>query len=405
MKTNMKRRRKSGAAIDRRGVALIMVLVITTVMGAIATDLANSAAVNVRAAANSRDQLQAYFHARSSVELELFLLRFQGQVKGALEQVGIPLPLFELSTFLVSSDTMKGILDRKKHPEDEQKKGSAALSQPFGDFNGSFWIEEVVDENRKINVNLESPTQCQNFSHVLLGALMDDPKYDPLFETIGDSRDPIRNRLEIIANITDWVDGNDTVDTVCTITGDSSQSGASEDTRYDRLPYDVRYKPKNGQLTSLAELRMVPGVNDAFMRIFGPSLTVWSDNKGSIAMQTADPLMLRAVIRAITVGPPQPADEEKFQKFMEEKNLLIALPPPLNKLTQATFTQLLDTAGINYDKARLNDLAQKDVLQFKDVSSVYRITAVGRVGDTTSTLTVVWRDDRGLGEIFYWREE
>lgn len=387
--------------VERRGVALIMVLVITTIVSAISADLANEAKVNVRAAANTRDQLQAYFHARSAVELELFVLRFQGQLKSVLSF--LPIPLFELSGFLVSSDTMKGLITtRKESPTDEKKKDTFALDKPFGNFEGSFWIEEVVDENRKININLESPTACTNFMHTLLAAMMDDPKYDPLFETIGDSRDPIRNRLEIIANITDWVDGNDTIDTVCTLTGDQSSGGTSEDSRYDHLPYNARYKPKNGQMTSLAELRMVPGVNDAFMRIFGPFLTVWSDKKG-ISMQTADKQMLRAVIRAISVGPPTAGDEEKFKKFLEEKSILGVMSG--GKLDKSTFETLLSTAKISYDPARLNDLVTKEVLRFEQISSVYRITAVGRVNDTTSTITLVWRDDGTFGETFYWREE
>lgn len=403
MNTKRRKTRKKSGAIDRRGVALIMVLVITTVMGAIATDLANSAMVNVRAAANSRDQLQAYFHARSAVELELFLLRFQGQVKGALEQVGIPIPLFELSTFLVSSDTMKGILDRKERPVDQQKERSAALNQPFGNFDGSFWIEEVVDENRKININTPAGGCTNGFIHLMLAGLFNDPKYDPLFENIGDSRDPIRNRLEIISNITDWADIDDNVDPVCSITGDSS-IGTAEDTRYDHLPYNVSYKPKNGQFTSLAELRMVPGVNDAFMRLFGPSLTVWSESKQGISMTTMEPRLMAGVIGAISPDASQPGAKEKFEKFFQEKALLMAFPPPLNKLTKDTFTQLLSTAGFNFDAAKLNSLIGQG-LKFEDNSSVFRITAVGRVADTTSTLTVVWRDDRNLGEIFYWREE
>lgn len=401
MRAPLKKRRKKGASIDRRGVALIMVLVITTIMGAIATDLANSSSVNVRAAANARDQLQAHFHARSAVELELFLLRFQGQVKGAIDQLGIGLPLFELSTFLVSSDTMKGLLTRGETPSEERKKESFAIDKPFGEFEGSFWIEEVVDENRKININFDSLTSC-NMLHLLLGALIDDPKYDPLFESIGDSRDPLRNRLEIIANITDWVDGNDTIDPVCAITGDMTQTSVSEDTRYDHLPYNVRYKPKNGLMTSLAEVRMVPGINDAFMRIFGPQLTVWSDKKG-IAMQTANEMMLFAVIRAISGGPMQPGDLEKFQKFLELKSVLLVTPP--GKLTAPVFESLLTEAQIKYDPTILKKLNDNEMLRFDDVSSVYRITAVGRVNDTTSTMTVVWRDDKGAGEIFYWREE
>ena len=66
---------------------------------------------------------------------------------------------------------------------------------------------------------------------------------------------------------------------------------------------------------------------------------------------------------------------------------------------------MLETAKIPFDQARLNQLVQGQILRFEDISSVFRITAVGRVNDTTSTMTVVWRDDRGPGEIFYWREE
>lgn len=393
-------RRDATSPKDRRGVALIMVLVITTVMSAIAGDLANESQVNIRAASNSRDALQAYFHARSAVELELFVLRFQGQLKGALENF-IPIPLFEMSGFLVSSDTMKGIVDRRGGGHEDSPRET--LDKPFGDFEGSFWIEEVVDENRKVNINQEGGGSC-NPMHLLLAAVIDDPKFDPLFEISGDSRDPLRNRLEIISAIADWVDGNDVVDNVCALTGDMTQSSMSEDTRYDRLPYNARYKPKNGQFTSLAELRMVPGVSDAFMRLFSQYLTVWSDKKG-ISMRTASPEMIKVIVRSLLNGPATPADEEKLNRFMEERNLRMAMPPPLNKLSQQMFVELLQTAQIAYDPAKLSNLVSKEGIRFDDISSVYRITAVGRVNDVTSTITLVWRDDRGAGEVFYWREE
>ncbi|MCI0525079.1 MAG: general secretion pathway protein GspK, partial [Acidobacteria bacterium] len=343
-------------------------------------------------------------HARSAVELELFLLSFQAQIKGAIANI-VPIPLFELSGYLVSSDTMKGLLtDRKDKPHDAQIKDNWAADEAFGDFEGSFWIEEVVDENRKININKASQTNCLNMTHVVLAGLFDDPKYDELFETLGDSKDPIRNRLEIIANITDWVDGNESVDTVCTLTGDASLSSVSEDNRYRNLPYNVSFKPKNGQMSSLLELRMVPGVNDAFLELFGNYLTVWTDDVG-ININTADPVLIQALIRALTPGGPQPGDEEKFAKFMEEYQLMKILPPPLNKMSKPAFLQLLQTANIKIDQSLFEQLAQKNILRFDDVSSTYKIKAVGRVGETVSTIIVVWRDDGGVGEIRYWREE
>jgi hypothetical protein len=388
----------------KKGVALIMVMVITTILSAIAADLKNESQVNLRAAANARDELQAHFHARSALELELFILRFQNMLKQTIGQF-IPIPLFELSGFLVSSDTLKGVLDRDATPKDEAKPERAfSFDAPYGDFEGSFWIDEVVDENRKLNLHGNFGIGCENFLHLLMAAVFDDPKYDVLFETLGDSRDPIRNRLELIAAITDWIDGDENVDTVCILTQDSSISSVSEDTRYDHLPYNASYEPKNGLMGSLEELRMVPGVNDAFMRVFSRYFTVWSDNVG-ISMQTADDLMILAVIRAVSAGPPLPGDAEKYRKFFTEKALMTALPPPLNKLSQASFEQLLQTAEIAYDKQKLEKLVQKQYVRFEDISSVYKITAVGRVNDASSKITVVWRGFGTNGELYYWREE
>ncbi|MCB9652587.1 MAG: general secretion pathway protein GspK [Deltaproteobacteria bacterium] len=424
----------------RRGAALIMVLLITVILSAIAADLVNGSHVNVQAAANARDELQAYFHARSALELELFVLRFQGLVKKQLEGF-IPVPLFELSGFLVSSDTMKGVLERERTPTDasrseaggsgrddddegkgrdrdknrDEKKRSGsgdsdhslfATDQPFGDFEGSFSIEEVVDENRKINLNAVERfgIGCQDFLHAMIAAVLSDPRYDPLFEAIGDTRDPLRTRVEIISNLTDWVDGNDTINTVCFITGERD-SQISEDTRYDHLPYNAHYKPKNGMFNSLAELRLVPGINDAFMRLFAQYFTVWSDS--GVSVKTASQPMLRAIILAVASNPPLPGDEVKYEKFFSELALATAMPGV--KMSQSLFETLLTTAEIPYDKKRLSELVRQGAITFDDVSSVYRITAVGRVHGASSKITAVWRDDRtgrlSADQFYYWREE
>ncbi|MEL6185157.1 MAG: hypothetical protein AAFU79_11085 [Myxococcota bacterium] len=386
--------------------ALIMVLVITTVLSALAADLSNGTTVNLRAAVNARDELQAHFHARSALELELFVLRFQALVKNSLGSF-LPIPLFELSGMLVSSDTVKGILDEDGDPEDEiipEDEKSFAADLPIGDFQGSFWVEEVVDENRKINLNAtDLGVGCQNLLHLMMGAVFDDPRYDPLFERLGDSRDPVRNRIDLIANITDWGDGNETVDPVCILTNE--QVGASaEDARFDLLPYDAEYEPKNGMFDSLQELRLVPYVNDAFMRVFSKYFTVWGDN-GGIAMQTADPWMLLAVVRAVMARPVQPGDDERFRAFLEEWTLITAVPGGRSLINEQTFVQAMTAAGIAHDASKLQRLVQQNAIRFQDVSSVYRITAVGRVNDASSRITVVWRDNGAAGEIKYWRED
>lgn len=394
-------------AKERRGGALVMVLLLTTILAAIAADLQNSTQVNLQLAANARDRLQAHFHARSAVQLELFFLRYTSLLNQTIGQF-VPIPLADMSSYFVSSDTVKGLLKRDKSPkddivvfEDEEEK------RPFGQFQGSFWIEEVVDENRKINVVGKGvPPGCLNPVHILIGSLIDEPRYDPLFETMGDSRDPLRNRIELIGNITDYNDTDQYVDSVCAFTGEDRRTGGlTEDSRYDNLPYNARYKPKNGPMLSVAEMRMVPGINDAFMRLFSHQLTVWTDGY-QIYLKDADDQLLLAAVRALMGRGPIPGDEERFAKLLEERSKMRILPPPINKLSKPAFEQLLAGAGIPVDPTRKQLLFDK-VLRFDDPTAVYKFTAVGRVGETTSTMTVVWRDSHkgGPGEIKYWRED
>ena len=157
-------------------------------------------------------------------------------------------------------------------------------------------------------------------------------------------------------------------------------------------------------MTSLAELRMVPGVNDVFMQLFAEHFTVWTDDT-AVNLNTASPLMITALLRAIVVGGVQPGQQEMVQKFLQELQLTRAMPPPLNRVSKPVFLQLLVAAGFVVDEPRFAQLETAGVIRFDDNSNVYRITAMGRVGEASSKLTVVWRDDRAFGEIRYWREE
>ena len=53
---------------------------------------------------------------------------------------------------------------------------------------------------------------------------------------------------------------------------------------------------------------------------------------------------------------------------------MMAMPPPLNKLSKPTFEQLLAASEIPYDKQKLETLSQKNYIRFDDQSSVYKIT-------------------------------
>ncbi len=406
VRVSSKLQSRKNPAVNRRGVALVMVMVITTVLAALAADLENEAQVNLRAAANSRDNLQAHFHARSALELELFLLRFQNTVSSNPVVANLlPVPLFEMSGFLVSSDTIKGIVDRDRTPSDAAiiDDDETDEDRPFGDFAGSFWIESISNEQTKINLNGNYGVGAQNVMPRLMAAIFSHPKYDALFERMGDSRDPRRNRIEIIANIIDWTDANETIDPVTALTGDSVGSTA-EDARYNNLPYNAYYKPKDGMYNSLAELRMVPMVNDAFMQLFAEKFTVWGD-RNTISLKNPSPQQLRDLVFPTFVNPATtPGYAGYFEKFMEAYTTLTALSGGMNKFNKETLRSLLDQAEVPYDRTTFDEVVKG--FDFESEPNIYRITAVGRVNDASTRLTVVWRPvGNGPGEFKYWREE
>ena len=401
----MKSRRRLVKPKRDRGVALIMVIVITTVLAGLATDLSNDSQVNLTAAANARDELQAHFHARSALEIEFFVLKFQRQLKGTFDKF-LPVPLFELSEMFVTSDTIKGIIDKDGNPEDDivlSDERSFSKDNPVGNFQGSFWIEDVVDENRKININNDLGVGGQSLLPVMLFALFSDKRYDPVFELAGDTRDAERNRLELIRNIIDWRDGDNNINAITALTNQRVGGGA-EDARFSNLPYEADYEPKNGKFDSVAELRLVPGVNDAIMQLFAEHLTVWTEGTDGISMRTASDTVIRNIV--FYLASPKP-DKERLDRFMKEWTLLKAVPGAKDQITDKVFSQTLKEAEIRIDDQVFKRLtgSQRPALRFDDISGVYRITAIGRVNDASSRMTVVWRDDSGNGEIMYWRED
>ncbi|MEE2902825.1 MAG: hypothetical protein VYC39_10865 [Myxococcota bacterium] len=417
VKNSRKARTMRQAHKHKRGGAIIMVMLLTMILGAMAADLHNNTQVNLKLATNARDRLQAHFHARSAVQLELFFLRYTAMLDKTIGKF-IPIPLADMSSFFVSSDTMKGLLKRDSLPDDDYLSDGEEEKE-FGDFQGSFWIDEVVDENRKINiggrnrVTMAIKKSCLNPIHLMLFSLIRDERYDILFENMGETRDPDRNRIEMIGNITDFTDTDDVNNEVCTLTGIQSTpgSGPSEENRYRNLPYNAEYKSKNGPMLSVEELRLVPGVNDAFMRLFANNFTVWTDNLKIDLRHVNDQLLIGAIYAIMNRGP-LPGDEERFTKFFEERNKTRILPPPLNNLSKDSLLLMMRTAELIPDlsngREQLFFDATNGMFQFTDATKVYKISAVGRVGDTVSRMTVVWRDPsngKQAGDVYYWRED
>lgn len=211
---NMRRGRS-----PQRGVALVITLVIVTILVTLVVELTYSTQVNVSIATTFRDDLRAYYIARSGVELALAVLKND-----------------------FDEDQEK--IDQEKRPTDDldelwadlTKTVAAAQTLEPDLFGGGRLAVKVIDEDRKINANLinQDPTSS------ILNRLFLDGEISEDFESA----------------ITDWIDEDQ----------EETDPGGAEARYYEGL--DLPYPCKDGRMDTISELRMIRGSGEALKKTF-----------------------------------------------------------------------------------------------------------------------------------------
>ncbi len=417
--------KKVGAARER-GVTLIIVVVAIAILTAVATEFAYNSRVDLQLATNQRDEVRAYFLARSGIGLSRLLLRFQKQVdtiqipniaqllsglgggtgsrpggpgtSGAAPSTGMNIQLWKLARI----DCQMLQMMVKQQPFGVEK--TPVARQSFGGFNGCF-LATIGDEEQKLNVNKLNALQMTSQATV---ARLLDLLGDKRFEFIFDREDANRvkvNPQDVVIAMRDWIDEDDT-QSALNLTGQGepfARGFSDENSLYDR--YVPRYKTKNAVMDTLDELYMVHGVSDRFMAAFRDRLTVYTDINSKLNINTDDPLLLRLAILSMadpTKAPAQLADPY----FMEDliRRIRAARMLPGMGMSVNDFAALLELAGVP-----VNPLIKANVQGNRFVSdktSTFSIKSVGEAGSVQKTIeTVIRMDDNGLGRLVYWRED
>src|SRR6267142_6865920 len=79
----------------------------------------------------------------------------------------------------------------------------------FGTFDGSY-SSKITDENTRINVVGLAGLSAQQYSaYIQLRSLMQDPKYDFIFDEEDANRDRVK-RDDVILAMKDWIDNDET---------------------------------------------------------------------------------------------------------------------------------------------------------------------------------------------------
>lgn len=223
---------------NEKGFALIISLLIMLLLVVIVLETDFYTRTDLRAAGNFRDDLKAFYLARSAVSAGEAILK--DDVKTSNRYDGLDeLWAFPIPEYALGDGTLSGL---------------------------------IVDEEGKINLN----TLVEGKQGKVNQARRDQLRL--LFEIL--EIDPDR-----VDPVIDWIDPD----------SETVSSSGAEEGYY--LGLDPAYPARNGPLENLSELHMVKGMTDEVYRAIEPYVTVYG--AGQININTAEPLVLQSLDRGI----------------------------------------------------------------------------------------------------------
>ncbi|MBI3805063.1 MAG: type II secretion system minor pseudopilin GspK [Nitrospirae bacterium] len=221
---------------DEGGFALLLSLLVVLLLTVIILEIDFQARADLRAAGNFRDDLKAFYLARSAVSAGQAILKDDA----------------------IHSNKYDGLDELWAFPVPEYPLGDGVLSGVITDEAGKFNLNSLVDVNGRGTGTAVEARQKQ---------------LQRLFKLLHLNPD-------LVDAIVDWVDKD----------SEPRPFGAEEDT-YSRL--EPSYHCKNARFDTLEELHMVKGITDEVYRKIAPYLTVYGE--GKINVNTADTLVLQSL--------------------------------------------------------------------------------------------------------------
>lgn len=287
-------------ASHRRGVAILLVLTYIAVMTATVLSGYSNSQVSFSISANVRDDLKAYYKAKSALNLGRLMLTYQYELEQdeffgqrikrsnfQLYQI-MDLLMMPFKTGIVSVDVPNA--GRTIASYNLKEAGVDAMGDETGDYT-----VKVYPEAGRINLNKFSGGANQKDLYELC-MMFASPEYDDLFNARGFKSTGL-SRMELIAAMIDWVDGDSEktfINNECVL----EESSGDESSLY--VDQRKKYKVKNAKYTTLDELYEVAGVGDDFMDAFGDAFTVYPVEKINVNLASAK-VLYSALCNAVDV--------------------------------------------------------------------------------------------------------
>ena len=322
-----------------RGVALLLVVVTTAVLGATAANFAYNSQVELEAAANSRDMLRAEYLARAGLQLGQLLTGVQAGMQNMLNSINIPGMPAGLGDTIVITD-YAGFLAKALSGDSESREGLGALVgvdlknvEGLGTPRGTSMDISISSEEGKFLINCAggqgNNTKNQQKLYLLLYSMVRSQRYDRMFNT-PDRDGIITTREDLPVSIIDWSD----IDPLRYVYP-GPQSGAED--RYDRGA--DRYDAHNSYFDTPEEMMLVRGVSEDFWGSLGEMFTVYGSSDCKVLASAVDPNswpLIAAMIAASSSDKSAVFDPNTATVAMQVTSMLKTGLPALRAMSQTT---------------------------------------------------------------------
>jgi len=310
-----------------RGIALLATLLAISLMTMLVVEFSTSAVLGYRAAANQADELRAYYLARSGIQIGLAVLAL---------------------------DSLSKRLAKDKYDSLDQVWAQPIAPIPV---EGGTVSMSIVDEERKLNINKLFNQQKREPDEQFAAIVT------RLLSNIGLSP-------ALVPILIDWLDP-DSIE---------SDGGAEADYYLRLMP---PYEPRNGQMPTIGDLRMLKGMDDVTFLRLSRYLTTRQEGAGVINANTASPEVLAALV------PELENDADLVKQIVEVRDIR-----PFSKITD-----LQNLPGISGIEQHLSGLV--------GVSSQYfLITAQGDFAGARKRIYATFRrNPNGTALLMNWHED
>lgn len=393
------------------GFALLVVILIIAVLGAMVTEFLYSARLQAELLANHRDGMKARYIGRSAMNTYIYLLE-TNMFSTANEQ-----NLFVLSNYLGIGNGMQNVKDGQAaesllgigaNPLDPDPEGfmrgqwSIPLPSDIFILDGKMY-GRMTNERGKINLNA-----LVVINRVDRGADQYNRKvYNQLVKLSEVLQLDPEKALTCFDGIVDWIDGDY-----------GTEPRGAEDDYYRSL--DIPYYPRNNFLIGVDEIRLVKGCTPEIVDKIRDFITVYP-LKGPITSEVYDPRIdaaaaPKAVLMAVLMAPEDETStsradpilaaqiaEEIYLKAVEKCGISITIGEA-GAPSVSSPTLLLSEEVVTVIGGRIAGEFDFYSYNVQD-PQFYDIQAYGEVNGTLAGIEAIVRKDPFAVKTVFWRED